>query len=146
MKVPSTEQLPPESTSLPDVHPRRRRFPPRVPGRRKKRILSIALALVVLAAVPAGMRVALLFQSQPTYSTAAPRLPGAAYTGPKSLDHERQIARQVDHLLSQMTLQEELGQLLVVQFPGTTFDPSLRTMITEQHVGGVILYAGNVQS
>ena len=144
MKVSSTEQLSQESTSLPDVHPRRRRSRLRVPDHRKKLVLSITLALVVLAAVPAGMRAALLFQGQQSQSSAAPRLPGAAYTGPKSLDAERRIARQVDHLLSHMTLQEELGQLIVVSFNGTTLTSDLQYMLTHQYAGGVMLYAYNI--
>ncbi|HEU5369636.1 MAG TPA: glycoside hydrolase family 3 N-terminal domain-containing protein, partial [Ktedonobacterales bacterium] len=142
MRLSPTERPPQESTSLPDAQPRRRRFPPRVPDRRKKLILCMALALVVLAAVPAGMRAALLFQGQ--QSSAAPKLPGADYTGPKSLDPERQIARQVDHLLSQMTLQQELGQLIVVSFNGTTLTPDLQYMLTHQYAGGVMLYAYNI--
>ncbi len=144
MRLSSTERPPQESASLPDAQPRRQRFPSRGPGRRRKLILCIALALVVLAAAPAGIRAALFFQSQQNPGSAAPKLPGAAYTGPKSLDPERRIARQVDHLLAQMTLQEKLGQLIVVSFNGTTLTPDLQYMISHQYAGGVMLYAYNI--
>jgi beta-N-acetylhexosaminidase len=144
LKVSSTEQHPPEPKSYADIRAPRRRFRVSLAGRRKKLVLSVVLALVVLAAVPAGMRAALLFQSQPARTSAAPRLPGASYTGPKSLDPERRIARQVDHLLAHLTLQEKLGQLIVVSFNGTTLTPDLQYMITHQYAGGVMLYAYNI--
>jgi beta-N-acetylhexosaminidase len=45
-----------------------------------------------------------------------------------------------------MTLEEKIGQLMVIGFDRTTVDPDLRRMITEYHVGGVILFAHNIQS
>jgi beta-N-acetylhexosaminidase len=44
------------------------------------------------------------------------------------------------------TLEQKIGQLMVIGFDGTTVDAELRRMITEYHVGGVILFARNVQS
>lgn len=45
-----------------------------------------------------------------------------------------------------MTLQQKIGQLMVIGFDGTTVDAELRSMIVDDHVGGVILFARNVRS
>ncbi|HET6823469.1 MAG TPA: glycoside hydrolase family 3 N-terminal domain-containing protein, partial [Anaerolineales bacterium] len=45
-----------------------------------------------------------------------------------------------------MTTDQKVGQLMLIGFDGTTVDSELRSMITDYHVGGVILFARNVQS
>ncbi len=48
--------------------------------------------------------------------------------------------------LMQMTPEQKLGQTLIIGFDGTTVSPALRQMIVEYHVGGVILFARNIES
>ncbi len=45
-----------------------------------------------------------------------------------------------------MTTDQKVGQLMIIGFDGTAVDAELRDMITDYHVGGVILFARNVQS
>lgn len=45
-----------------------------------------------------------------------------------------------------LTLEQKIGQLMLIGFDGTVVDDELRRMITEYHIGGVILFARNVQS
>jgi beta-N-acetylhexosaminidase len=45
-----------------------------------------------------------------------------------------------------MTTDQKVGQLMMIGFDGTTVDVELRRMITDYHIGGVILFARNVQS
>ncbi len=45
-----------------------------------------------------------------------------------------------------MTLEQKIGQVMVIGFDGTTVSPELREMIEKYHVGGVILFARNVES
>ncbi len=45
-----------------------------------------------------------------------------------------------------MTLAQKVGQIMIIGFDGTTFDPGLRTMIERHHIGGVIFFARNVES
>jgi len=45
-----------------------------------------------------------------------------------------------------MTTDQKVGQLIMIGFDGTTVDAELRRLITEYHIGGVILFARNVQS
>lgn len=131
----------------PDLHPPRwRSFLVRFSGRRKRAILSVALLVVVLAALPLGAH--LLLQGQHTqHAHTAPSVTvDATIVVPKSLDPDRRIARLVDHLLSRMSLQQELGQLIVVSFVGTTLTPDLQNMIAHQYAGGVMLYGYNIDN
>jgi beta-N-acetylhexosaminidase len=45
-----------------------------------------------------------------------------------------------------MTLDEELGQLIMVEYADTYYSPDLDTMITKLHAGGVILYEFQMQT
>lgn len=47
---------------------------------------------------------------------------------------------------SDLTLEEQIGQLLMVGFPGTTPTPQLIKLIQHYHVGNIILFSRNVQS
>ena len=48
--------------------------------------------------------------------------------------------------LTNMTTDQKIGQLMMIGFDGTTVDAELLRMITDFHIGGVILFARNVQS
>jgi len=52
-----------------------------------------------------------------------------------------------DALLASMSLEQKLGQLFMVFFQGPALSPELSEMITDYHVGGLILYSitGNTQ-
>ena len=45
-----------------------------------------------------------------------------------------------------MTLQEKVGQLMVVGFQSSEVDNHIRTMIKDYHVGGVILFDRNMET
>jgi len=49
----------------------------------------------------------------------------------------------VDELISKMTLEQKVGQLLVIGFMGPKLTPELREMIERYHVGSVILFSLN---
>ena len=44
-----------------------------------------------------------------------------------------------------MTLEEQVGQLLVVGFPGTTPTPEIIDLIQNHHIGGIIFFSRNIQ-
>src|SRR5215212_9443661 len=48
--------------------------------------------------------------------------------------------------LENLTLEQQIGQLLIIGFDGTIADIDLHNMITEYHIGGVILFARNIES
>lgn len=58
----------------------------------------------------------------------------------------RRHARVDEVILATLSLRERLAQLLVVRFDGPVASPAAVTMVHEQQVGGVVLYAkwGNV--
>ncbi len=44
-----------------------------------------------------------------------------------------------------MTLEEQVGQLLVAGFPGTTPTPEIIDLIQNHHIGGIIFFSRNIQ-
>ncbi len=52
----------------------------------------------------------------------------------------------VNSLIDKMSLQEEIGQMIVVDFLGTTMTPDLQAKIEQYHVGGAIFYNRNITS
>ena len=52
----------------------------------------------------------------------------------------------VDAILARLTLEQKVGQLMVIGFDGAGYDAGLRTMIEKYQVGGVIFFARNVES
>ncbi len=51
-----------------------------------------------------------------------------------------------DLLMGRMTLDEKLGQLIIVQFAGQTATPEALRMVTDQGVGGILSFAANIQT
>ena len=51
-----------------------------------------------------------------------------------------------NHFEKSLTLEQKIGQVMVIGFDGITVDAELRRLISEYHIGGVILFARNVQS
>ena len=45
-----------------------------------------------------------------------------------------------------MTLEQKVGQVMVIGFDGSAYDPGVRAMIEKNQVGGVIFFARNVES
>lgn len=67
--------------------------------------------------------------------------PGAAHT---SMTPQQYIAL----ITNQMTLDQKLGQMMLVQFVGPNYSADLNTMITQYNIGAVLIFTanGNVQS
>jgi beta-N-acetylhexosaminidase len=49
-------------------------------------------------------------------------------------------------LVTQMSLNDKLGQMMIVQFSGTDLNPDLVNMIATQGAGGVLFFPGNIES
>ena len=118
-----------------------------------KRILILFTVLVFLisACIPKDMMTntplpqeplavkASLTPFQPAASPAetAPSTPVGGTAVP-SFDPEAQLRG--------MTLEQKIGQVMIIGFDGTTVSLELRELIEKYHVGGVILFARNVES
>ena len=70
----------------------------------------------------------------------------SASSTPDNLYNSTSATINATNLLTQMTTTHKVGQLMMIGFDGTTVDAELRRMITDYHIGGVILFARNVQS
>jgi beta-N-acetylhexosaminidase len=60
--------------------------------------------------------------------------------------HAMTADEYADLLLQRMTLDEQLGQLIIVQFAGQSTTPEALRMVTDQGVGGVLSFAANIQT
>ncbi|OBZ14080.1 glycoside hydrolase family 3 [Bacillus sp. FJAT-27264] len=87
-------------------------------------------------------------------STASTRAPAAAPTvsasGPSTTEANLSTpTAEPDPLVLQLqslTLEEKIGQMLLVGINGTTLDSGAKRMITEDKVGGIILYGNNIDN
>lgn len=59
---------------------------------------------------------------------------------------EMNIDEKINYLLNEMTLEEKIGQMLVIGFPSATVDEHVKQMIEDYHVGGIILYDRNMEN
>ncbi|HEV2238985.1 MAG TPA: glycoside hydrolase family 3 N-terminal domain-containing protein, partial [Ktedonobacterales bacterium] len=119
--------------------------------RRQGRTLgSRAIVLLCLALVAAGCAAPALTvggapgatSRQPTATatraTATPTPPPAPFDSARSRPD-----REVDAYLANMSLDEKLGQMLLVETIYTSYSPDVDTMIRQLHAGAVIIYAQN---
>lgn len=84
----------------------------------------------------------------PAYRPAK-RPTGAPATAPQlATAQPDSLAQRVDYLLTEMTLEEKVGQLFLVFFTGPGLSPALKEMINEYHVGGILLFniSDNIRS
>ncbi|UOY92294.1 beta-N-acetylhexosaminidase [Ectobacillus sp. JY-23] len=62
-------------------------------------------------------------------------------------DTARDLEKRVDRQLRALSLEEKIGQMFVVGFPGTSIEEArLAELIQTYHVGGVILYGDNIKN
>ncbi|MBE3582646.1 MAG: beta-N-acetylhexosaminidase [Limnochordaceae bacterium] len=74
--------------------------------------------------------------------TAVQRQKAAPGTPPSST----QPALSIDQRIRQMSVEEKVGQLFLVGFPGQLMGYEAQTLVEEYHVGGVILFGRNIDS
>ena len=81
-------------------------------------------------------------QSAPPNPTEQARLTAAATATVAMASANREAER----LLEQMSLEQKVGQVMVVAFREDVVSPAISEMIRERHVGGVILFAPNLHA
>ncbi len=138
---------PPDAPARP---PRRERLDRRrSPYSRPEKVIIWSLLIVAfVAALPIGAYLALKLserQQGPAAGVTPTATVGVA-PPPKALDPERREALFIDQMIRRMSLDEELGQMMIVEFSGSTFNDDLQYMLVNQHAGGTILYGSNVQN
>ncbi|MGB3903740.1 MAG: glycoside hydrolase family 3 N-terminal domain-containing protein, partial [Anaerolineae bacterium] len=102
------------------------------------RTLSLLLLLAGTACSQAGDAVIPAASSPSPLPTATP-LPTLAPTPTMPPEEAR-----VEALLADMTTEQKVGQLFVVYFTDPHFSPALEEMITQFHIGGIIIFGRNV--
>lgn len=123
------------------------------PLRRKPLIAGLLAALVVVALIP---MFALVGQNEPdSGATSGPHvrqtyLPptGASAANLDGMASLRQGVRlaYVNALMAKMTLDQEIGQLTMIGFPGASLSAADVAWIRQYQPGSVIFFNGNVQS
>ncbi len=53
---------------------------------------------------------------------------------------------EIDTMIAEMTIEEKIGQLIMVGFDGTQANETIETHIRERFVGGIVLFSRNIQS
>src|SRR4051812_1010807 len=56
------------------------------------------------------------------------------------------VNAEIEARLARMSLEEKVGQVMVIGFDGLSLDSGARELIEKYHVGGVIFFGPNVQS
>lgn len=67
-----------------------------------------------------------------------PSFPSANITTTETEELADRVAR--------MSVEEKVGQVMIIGFDGPMLDADLRAMLTDYHIGGVILFARNIES
>ena len=53
---------------------------------------------------------------------------------------------EIDTMIAEMTIEEKIGQLIMVGFDGTQANETIETHIRERFVGGVVLFSRNIET
>lgn len=133
-----------------------RRPETRASYRRKRRwTLSLAFVAIVLIAIGAiaGNILAPLSPAPTTFFTLPTPSPIASQraatphaTSLPALLQQRAELAYVNGLISHMSLDDEIGQMIMIGFAQTEMDDSLAYEIQHYHVGSAIIYAFNIKS
>ncbi len=148
--------LPPKATGEPEQGPALHG-----PRPRRRRIgLFLSLALVVLAAIVVLTSLLIHFGSTdppaPGKQLTAPAGPLGSFIKPpynpsqvNALTHlgDRMTYKQLAILyVAHLSLDEKLGQLIMTESEQNTYSDDLNYMITQLHVGGMIMYESHLQT
>ncbi len=108
----------------------------------------VPVVLIVFASIFGPKIVNNLLAGQQAQEQTLPRTP--AMIPPALTQQQLQGIQQYDDTMrykqlarlytSQMTLDEEIGQLMLVQYSESNYSQNLDYMLNQQHVGGVIMY------
>ncbi|MEK5237127.1 beta-N-acetylhexosaminidase [Paenibacillus sp. FSL L8-0470] len=115
------------------------------------RLFPVTAVLTVLLAISgcAGSANMQTGNISPTdYITAAPSATAAATATATATPMQSAASGSdtIDGKLANMTLEEKIGQMLLVGIDGTELDTQAKRMIAEDKVGGIILYKDNISN
>ncbi|MFL0493491.1 glycoside hydrolase family 3 protein [Priestia megaterium] len=117
----------------------------------KKPIFGVLYAVIAVVLI-IGAVWAYQSKSKPASSVAKAPTTEKISTKPikasaeKSKSQPKSTEQQVQELMSNMTLQEKIGQMMVVGFQTEEVDDHIKKMISTYHAGGVILFDRNMKT
>lgn len=117
-------------------------------------LLADVVLLLVAAVVPMVYTLAAVApfnRAAPLASTGTSQVAPSGTPDPNGMAwtsalQEAAATTYVDNIIAHMSLDEEIGQMLVTDFTGTDVDADLAAKIEQYHVGGAILYGRNYYS
>jgi beta-N-acetylhexosaminidase len=126
----------PPNTPIPPTNPK---LPRRDTSRIGKILLFFGLALLLVTAGTAGVY---LFSGSVSTSQSATNKPTVQPTPTPTVhvQHQQMAAQYV----ANMSLDDEIAQLIMVEHNPPGYTPDLDIMINQQHVGSVIMYATSI--
>ena len=146
-EIPAVVEMPAVRSSAAPQTRRRKR----APLSRQRRGVAIAAFTVILFVVALMPVLYLLSSSQPAHTPHTTSFAQGANPPPGWRPQNwAPIARQqaelnyVNQLISHMTLDEEIGQMIMLGFLETQMSPTLAYTIKQYHLGSVVLYAWNI--
>ena len=131
---------------------------PRPRRRRTGFLISLALVTLAIIVVVTGLYMHFGSITQPTQSkqaTIPPELTGTFITAPYNTSQLNALTHLVDRMnykelaslyVAHMSLDEKLGQMIMTESEQNTYSDDLNYMITQLHVGGMIMYKSHLQT
>jgi beta-N-acetylhexosaminidase len=136
---------------------------PALPSPRPKRRRTgffVSLALVLLTAIVVLTGLYIHFGLNPTFSpiqkaTVSTEQTGPFITAPYNMSQLNALTHLVDRMnykelaslyVAHMSLDEKLGQMIMTESEQNTYSDDLNYMITQLHVGGMIMYESHLQT
>jgi beta-N-acetylhexosaminidase len=100
-------------------------------GRRRSALAGLILGLLALAAC----------SGSPGGTITIPELrTGLVPAAPVVLPRQPNVSTLASQMMTRMSLDDKLGQLIIIQYYDTTYTPGQQAMVQPFHPGGVILY------
>ncbi len=123
--------------------------PRRATGARGWQRLSVGLlALVVLTQAACGQQsIAMVNRLQSGSQAISPALASAAQLAQAQMAATRQhllLVRAADYYLARLSLDDQIGQMLLNEMDGTVYSPDMAVMVEQQHIGGMIVFGDNL--
>ncbi len=130
-------------------------IPPKRSSHRGIVALLISVLLIALIIVGGVLGQHIMDGSLPTPLGGSTTIGGAFVQQPLNASQVYSLHHLVSHMqykqlaslyVSHMTLDEELGQLIMVEYDDTYYSPDLDEMVNKLHAGGVIMYEFQMQT
>jgi len=150
--------LPPESEIKGELEQNPALHGPRPKRRRISLLVSLALVTLAILVVATGLYMHFGSVTQPAQSkqtTDSLEQSGALITAPYSPSQLNALSHLVDRMnykelaslyVAHMSLDEKLGQMIMTESEQNDYSDDLNYMITQLHVGGMIMYESQLQT